>query len=124
MTEAVQLKSKSNQKDNTTTRVSVLENQVITIAHNIEKLDQKVETQYHTLHSRISDLRDDLRSDFEDKNEKFCEKLDAHTAQSAQQLDGIKEKLSELEKWRWMLVGAAVVVGYILAHVNLGKFFG
>jgi uncharacterized coiled-coil protein SlyX len=122
MVEAVPLK-KSKSNDSTIARVSVLENQVATISQNIEKLDMKVEAQYQTLHSRISDLRDDLKDDFDTRQEKIVEKLDAHSVASAATMDEIKTKINDLEKWRWMVMGAAVVVGFILAHVNLGNIF-
>lgn len=33
------------------------------------------------------------------------------------------ERLGIVERWRWMILGAAVVVGYILAHIRFEKFF-
>jgi hypothetical protein len=30
----------------------------------------------------------------------------------------LEERLSLLEKWRWMFVGGALVVGYLLAHIK------
>jgi hypothetical protein len=32
-------------------------------------------------------------------------------------------KLATFEKWRWMIMGGALVAGYVLAHVKLEKFF-
>jgi hypothetical protein len=46
-------------------RVSVLEDKVSTISTNIDKIESKMDNNYAVLHSRISDLRDDLREDFE-----------------------------------------------------------
>lgn len=110
-------------KDTTAARVSVLESQVQVLSSNIEKLDKKVEVQYQTLHSRISDLRDDLRDDFESRQEKIISKIDEHNATSNAQLNLIKDKIIDLEKWRWMIMGAAVVVGFLIAHVKLNVLF-
>lgn len=107
----------------TRARVSVLESQVVSIAHNIEKLETKVEGQYNTLHSRISDLRDDIQLAIDQKNERIMEKLDEQSAEAADAHKSLSERLGDIEKWRWILIGAAAVIGYILAHVRIEKFF-
>jgi len=105
----------------TETRVSVLETQVDTISGNLTKLEQKIDANYATLHSRISDLRDDLRNDIDIKHEKIIDKLDAQNKASTEQHKVIADKISSIEKWRYMLVGGAVVTGYILTHIKLEK---
>jgi hypothetical protein len=104
-------------------RITVLETQVTGIAHNVEKLEIKMEGQYHTLHARISDLRDDITSALEAKNDRVLVKLDERGAESTKQHKALSDRLSDLEKWRWMLMGAAIVVGYILAHLKIEKLF-
>lgn len=111
-------------RSSTEARVTVLETQVLAIAHNIEKLDEKVDTQYHTLHQRISSLRDDVRSDIDVKHERLMEKLDEHSKQSAEANEKLNDKISALEKWKWSLMGAAAVIGFFLAHVRLDALFG
>lgn len=107
----------------TKARVSVLENQVVAIAHNIEKLETKVDGQYSTLHHRISDLRDDLSTTISQKHDQIVSKLDDQSRDAENDHRILAERLNDLEKWRWMLIGAAAVVGYILAHLKLEKFF-
>ena len=107
----------------TTSRVSVLEAQVLSIGHNIEKLETKVESQYNTLHSRISDMRDDVHKEIGDKHNLLMEKLDAQARSSSEQHASISKKVGEMEKWRWMIMGGAIVIGYVLAHIKLEKFF-
>lgn len=107
----------------TRARISVLENQVVSIAHNIEKLESKVDAQYATIHSRISDLRDDIHHSIEVKHDKVIEKLDIQSAEATVAHKNLGERLNDIEKWRWMLIGAAVVIGYVLAHIKLERFF-
>ena len=104
-------------------RVTVLETQMLGVAHSVEKIEQKMEGQYQTLHSRISDLRDDINHIVESKNDKILTKLDAQAEESTKQHKTLSDRLSDLEKWRWMLMGAALVVGYILAHLKIEKLF-
>lgn len=116
-------KIKDDKTPSSTARISVLETQIVNVSYNIEKLELKVEDQYKTLHTRISDLRDDVRGDIDSKHEKLVQKLDAHSISSGLKLDNIEEKVSAIEKWRWMIMGAAIVVGYVLAHVKLENIF-
>jgi hypothetical protein len=104
-------------------RVSVLETQVTSINSNLEKLEQKIDENYATLHHRISDMRDDLHKDIESKHDKVIEKLDAQNKASTEQHTVIAEKIASIEKWRWMIMGGAIVVGYVLAHLKLEKLF-
>ena len=105
----------------TETRVSVLETQVDSITGSVTKLEQKIDSNYATLHHRISDLRDDLRNDIDTKHEKIIDKLDLQTKASTEQHKAIAEKISSIEKWRYMMVGGSIVMGYILAHIKLEK---
>lgn len=109
--------------DTTSSRVSVLESQVETINSNVTKLEQKIDSNYTTLHSRISDLRDDLRSDFEKKNEKVIEKIEEHSKASNEHNLELNKKIAQIEKWRWMIMGGALVLGYVIAHIRLENLF-
>lgn len=114
--------NQNNEKTNDTkTRLSLLENNVAIMTHNVEKLETKIDSNYAILHSRVSELRDDLRSDFELKNEKILMKLEEHNNNSIVQNQNINEKISKIEKWRWSLMGGAAVIGYFIAHVRLDK---
>lgn len=107
----------------TTTRISVLETQVEAITTDVNKLEQKIDSNYATLHHRISEMRDDFHKNIEEKHEKIIEKLDAQSSASSSQHAAISQKIQAFEKWRWMVMGAAIVVGYVLAHIKLEKLF-
>ena len=117
--------------DNTTTtrdldtdvRVSVLETQVTAINQTMVKLEEKMDQNYAVLHSRISDMRDDLHKDIETKHDRLMEKLDDQAKAATEQHKAIAEKIQTIEKWRWMIMGGALVVGYVLAHLKLEKLF-
>ena len=107
----------------TSTRITVLETQVEAIASDINKMEEKVDSNYVTLHKRISEMRDDFHKSIEEKHEKVIEKLDMQAQASSAQHAAIAQKIQAFEKWRWMVMGAAIVVGYVLAHVKLDKLF-
>lgn len=104
-------------------RITVLENQVHSIHTNVEKLEQKIDSNYATLHSRISDMRDDLREDIDSKHERVMEKLDEQARSSSEQHLAIAEKIQTFERWRWMIMGGAIVLGYVIAHIKLENLF-
>ena len=112
-----------NSTKDTDIRVTVLETQVSGLSHNLEKIEGRIEANYNTLHHRISELRDDLRDDIEVKHEKVMEKLDSHVEDSDRQNEEIKKMISQIEKWKWMIMGGALVFGYVLAHIKLENLF-
>jgi predicted RNase H-like nuclease (RuvC/YqgF family) len=113
---------KSNQSD-TKTRISVLENNMSILTTNVDKLESKIDNNYAVLHSRISDLRDDLRTDFESKQEKVIRKIEEHSESSNHHNQQLNKRIDGIEKWRFMLMGGALVLGYFLAHVKLDSLF-
>lgn len=102
-------------------RVASLETQVVNIAEDVRRIETRVDGQYQQLHSRISDLRDDIRHEIDDKHDRLMKKLDEHADKEINANNEMRSKISSMEKWRWMIMGGAVVVGYILAHVKLEK---
>ena len=71
------------------------------------------EQQRELLHQRISDLKRDITDEFRmlrDENRK----------QHAE----VNERLSKLEKWRWLVVGMATAVGFLVAQMGkISEFF-
>lgn len=104
-------------------RVTVLETQLLNVSNNVEKLEAKAEAHYANLHARISDMRDDLHREIEAKHKDVVSKLNDHMIMEAAHHEKIYDKLSSLEKWRWMIMGGAIVIGYVLAHIEIGKLF-
>jgi DNA anti-recombination protein RmuC len=102
-------------------RITVLETEVKGINRTVEKLEGKIDSNYSTLHHRISEMRDDMIDNIETKHDKVMEKLDEQTKASTDQHKAIADKISSIEKWRYMMVGGSIVMGYILAHIKLEK---
>ena len=71
------------------------------------------EQQREILQQRISDLKRDITDEFRmlrDENRK----------QHAE----VNERLSKLEKWRWLVVGMATAVGFLVAQMGkISEFF-
>lgn len=104
-------------------RIAILESQMNTVNDSVQRLDGRMENQYTALHSRISDMRDDLRTEIDKKNDQMIAMLKEHMDAEFEHHESIREKISSIEKWRWMIMGGALVVGYVLAHLKLEKLF-
>lgn len=72
--------------------------------------------------SRIAVLENEVKNiaaDVKDIQKMQKEQYDA----LCYKMDTMSNRVDILERWRWMIVGAAVVIGYILAHVRIEKLF-
>lgn len=104
----------------------------------------KVEAQVESIKEDISELRDDvkeLHSRITTGNREIIEKIDAmegriekrmkengeiasfqHTqieTEVRRDIQAISDKVNVLERWRWMIFGGAVVLGYLLNHLDI-----
>lgn len=100
-------------------RVSILETQVNALENSIEKIERKIDDNYSVLHTRINELD----AAFEIKNEKILKKIDDHSAASASHNREVMDKIEKIEKWKWMIMGGALVAGYVLAHIRMENLF-
>ena len=103
----------------TDVRLSVLETQVNNLAGDLEKIEKKIDENYGVLHKRINALDDT----FEQKNEKILNKIEEHSKSSYENNQELLEKINKIEKWRWMIMGGALIVGYVIAHIKIDKLF-
>jgi hypothetical protein len=72
--------------------------------------------------SRIAVLENEVRNVVEELKEFRKEQKDNYSC-LMQKFDNISTRINVLEKWRWMIFGGAIVVGYILAHIRIDKLF-
>jgi hypothetical protein len=74
----------------------------------LEKLDMRQNDDRKELQAMMDELRTDLVQEMKLLREQ------AATQHAAQQ-----KKIDELNKWRWLVMGGAVVVGWILSKLGL-----
>lgn len=72
--------------------------------------------------SRIAVLENEVKNIASDVRELRKEQKEQHETLMSK-FNTMDERLGIVERWRWMILGAAVVVGYILAHIRFEKFF-
>ena len=105
----------------TTERLAKVEAQVESLKDDVAELKVDVKE----VHSRITTGNREIM-------DKLDEKIDALAKSDREQhealkksMDNVRERVDVLEKWRWMIVGGAIVLGYVIGHMGLfSKIFG
>jgi len=65
--------------------------------------------------SRIAVMEHEIK-DVKKDIEHLSEKVDSNHKE-------IVKKISEIEKFRWMMVGGSVIIGYVIGHLKLERLF-
>ncbi len=95
-------------------RIAKLEAQVEGIKEDVADVKSDIKE----LHSRITAGNREIM-------DKLDEKIDALAKSDKEQheslknaMDKVKERVDVLERWRWMIVGGAIVIGYLMGHLD------
>jgi predicted nucleic acid-binding Zn-ribbon protein len=111
-------------------RIAKLEIQVEGIKEDVKDLKADVKE----VHSRITTGNREIVEKIDSMDQRLEKKLNA-SAKAAQEqhheiqieiqndIKEITHRVDTLERWRWMIVGASVVVGYVFSFVDFTKFF-
>jgi len=70
--------------------------------------------------ARIAVLENEVKNVVEELREIRKEQKEQHQAM-LKELNRIEERINSIEKWRYMVIGASIVVGYLLGHLPLLK---
>ena len=106
-------------------RVARLEAQVEGIKEDVAAVKEDIKE----LHSRITTGNREIVDKIEAMDKRLENKLNT-SAESARlqheeiqkeiqrDVQKISDRVDILERWRWMIVGGAIVVGYLIGHVD------
>ena len=108
-----------------TERIAKLEIQVEGIKDDVKDLKADVKE----LHSRITTGNREIVEKLEAMDQRLEEKLNLSAKNAKEQHEQIQKEIQEdikeiakrvdvLERWRWMIVGGAIVVGYLIGHID------
>ena len=74
-------------------------------------------TQYEGLHERINTSRKEFADDLVKGREMIITKMADLDAVQCKTLEGISARVDKLERWKYLMVGGAVVVGFIISKM-------
>jgi len=111
-------------------RIAKLEAQVEGIKDDVKDLKADVKE----VHSRITTGNREILDKIEALDTRLEDKLNSSAKAAKEQHQEIQVEIQKdikeittrvdvLEKWRWMIVGGAIVVGYLIGHMDFFKKF-
>lgn len=112
-------------------RIAKLETQVESIKEDVREVRHDIKE----LHSRITTSNREIVDKIDDMQTRIEHKMNAQALAAQQQhkeiqdeirndVKQIDDRVSSLERWKWYVVGGAVVIGFLLATVvDISQFF-
>lgn len=70
--------------------------------------------------ARIAVLENEVKNVVEELREIRKEQKEQHQAM-LKELNRIEERINSIEKWRYMVIGASIVIGYLIGHMPIFK---
>lgn len=89
------------------TQVEGIKDDVAAVKQDIKDLHSRITTGNREITDHIDRKIDDLAKNDEDQHNVMGKKI-----------DGMKERIDMLERWKWMIVGGAIVLGYLMGHLD------
>lgn len=91
-------------------RIAKLEAQVESLKEDVAE----VKSDIRDLHSRITTGNREIMDKLDEKIDELAKNDKVQHEALRQAMLEVKSRVDVLERWRWMIVGAAMVVGWIL----------
>jgi len=96
-------------------RIAKLEAQVEGIKEDVAAVKQDIKE----LHSRITTTTREITDHIDAKIDDLAKNDSEQHNAMAKKIDSMKDRIDLLERWKWMIVGGAVAVGYLISHINI-----
>ena len=90
----------------------------------VEKRRVEMEDKLQQLHARISSGEKELGHKIEDQYDELMTEIKEMRAESVSQHNALSDRITSMEKWHWIVIGGAVVVGTLISQLNLSQLFG
>jgi putative NADH-flavin reductase len=95
-------------------RIAKLEAQVEGIKEDVADVKQDIKE----LHSRITTTTREITDHIDTKIDALAKSDKEQHETMTKSLGEIKNRVEILEKWRFMVVGGAIVMGYLIGHLD------
>lgn len=84
----------------------------------IEKRRNTTDQQYEALHKRIGEVKTELNNEIDKRQDRIEEMMKELKDSQEEHHNCMLDKITKIEKWRWSLVGGAVVLGFLIAEAE------
>lgn len=103
------------------TIMTVHEEKLIRQEEALDEQEKKLTENIMELHSRITSNAKDTNKAMSDMERRLVEQMNAHSKTEEEHFRKMREELSTrvgvLEKWRWLIIGGSIVIGFVLQKV-------
>ena len=103
------------------TIMAVHEEKLVRQEEALDEQEKKLTDNIMELHSRITSNAKDTHKSMGDMERRLVEQMNAHSKVEEEHFRKMREELSTrvgvLEKWRWLIIGGSIVIGFILQKV-------
>ncbi len=89
----------------------------------IEDRRKEAKEQFQSLHQRVSSMRDDFDDQINTNTQNLVNLLQDHNKSEQVHHDELNARLDKLEKWRWLVMGAAVAFGFLFSQMEIVDAF-
>lgn len=89
----------------------------------IEKRRMETDNKIQTLHERISSGERELEEKIDDQYDHIMKELKEMRVESSAQHETLSNRITKMEKWMWMVVGAAIVLSILFENLSWGNLF-
>ena len=90
-----------------------------------ERAESEVKDDIKELHSRITTVNREIHERIDEVERHISERIDALRSDLIQHKkeeggNVVGDTLKEIDRYKWMILGAAIAIGWIIGNVNLG----
>ena len=89
--------------------------------NNLELGSKETITDVRDLYKKMSENTKEILEKIDDMEGRIEDRLKEHTDKSSNQHKIISDRLTVLENWRWLIVGGAIALGFLLDHLEFFK---
>lgn len=104
--------------------LAVHDNQIKDTEYEIAERKRLSEKEIELLHKRISEKESDQRIVIEKHHSDLMLFLETHDERIRKSYEELSSRVGALEQWKWVVVGAATAIGFLINELHLvSKFF-
>ena len=100
-------------------------NRMLAVQENrIDTQDRQLDKNVEIIHDRIEKHRSETSDGIEKSHQLIMEEIKKLRDEQQIHHTVVSERLNKLEQWRWIMIGGAMVVGYLISAMPIMKLFG
>lgn len=89
--------------------------------NNLELGTQANTTDVRDVYRKMNENTKEILTKIDEMEVRIEDKIKEHTEKSTSNHKAISDRLTTLENWRWLVVGAAMGLGFLLEHLDVFK---